>query len=54
MWAEAVAGAKVCVSVQVRALCWRLCVGAEKSRELRLKEGEELLSGKAERWKAIW
>lgn len=30
-------------------VCVGGCVGAEKSRGLRWKEGEELLSGKAER-----
>lgn len=52
MWAEALAGEKVCVSMHAHARACVFvggCVGAEESRGLRLKEGEEISSGKAER-----
>lgn len=50
MWAEAQAGAKVSMRAHARAcVCVGGRVGAEKRRGLRLKEGDEILSGKAER-----
>lgn len=52
MWADALAGAKVCVSVRACvcvSVCVGGCVGTEESKGFHLKEGEEILSGKAER-----
>lgn len=48
MWAEALAGAKVCVCVYTHVHVGR-CVGADKRKGLQLKEGGEILSGKAGR-----
>lgn len=48
MWAEALAGAEVCVRLHMCVcVCVGGCVGTEESRGL--KEGEEIWSGKAER-----
>ena len=57
MWVEALVGAKVCVSMPVCAReCVGGCVGAEESRGLRWKEGEEILCRTAEEregWREI-